>query len=433
MKLLAKTFAGSILGIIAFISLGSCSDDQVEPAGNVNTSTTNKSYLIVDTDQSEYYNNQDAISAPAPGTSFYGQDAHFTGNQPSYTNNNDGTISDNVTELMWQQSADQNSNGTIDVDDKLTYSEALARAESFSLAGYEDWRLPTIKELFSLIIFSGLDPSGVQNPTESQLIPFINTDFFDIAYGDTDAGERIIDAQFATKTLYTGTIFMGEEGMFGVNFADGRIKGYPTGPMPGQTEGKLFYVLYVRGNPDYGVNDFTDNGDGTISDKATGLMWSENDNDSDLNWEDALSWVQQMNNADYMGYEDWRLPDIKELQSIVDYSRSPSTTNSASIDPLFSCSGLINEGGSEDFPFYWSGTTHANLVNGSNAAYISFGRALGWMQDPFQNYQLMDVHGAGAQRSDPKTGNATDYPYGHGPQGDVIRINNYVRLVRNIQ
>ena len=42
-----------------------------------------------------------------------------------------------------------------------------------------------------------------------------------------------------------------------------------------------------------------------------------------------------------------------------------------------------------------------------------------------------DVHGAGAQRSDPKTGSADDYPYGHGPQGDAIRIQNFVRLVRN--
>ena len=42
----------------------------------------------------------------------------------------------------------------------------------------------------------------------------------------------------------------------------------------------------------------------------------------------------------------------------------------------------------------------------------------------------MDVHGAGAQRSDPKTGNAGDYPQGHGPQGDVIRIDNYARCVR---
>ena len=43
----------------------------------------------------------------------------------------------------------------------------------------------------------------------------------------------------------------------------------------------------------------------------------------------------------------------------------------------------------------------------------------------------MDVHGAGCQRSDPKVGDPANYPYGHGPQGDVIRIYNYVRCVRD--
>jgi hypothetical protein len=44
-----------------------------------------------------------------------------------------------------------------------------------------------------------------------------------------------------------------------------------------------------------------------------------------------------------------------------------------------------------------------------------------------------DVHGAGAQRSDPKSGNPADYPTGHGPQGDVVRIYNYVRPVRDTE
>jgi hypothetical protein len=42
----------------------------------------------------------------------------------------------------------------------------------------------------------------------------------------------------------------------------------------------------------------------------------------------------------------------------------------------------------------------------------------------------VDVHGAGAQRSDPKAGDPKQFPHGRGPQGDVIRIFNYVRLVR---
>ena len=47
---------------------------------------------------------------------------------------------------------------------------------------------------------------------------------------------------------------------------------------------------------------------------------------------------------------------------------------------------------------------------------------------------VIDVHGAGCQRSDPKDGDPEDYPsWGHGPQGDVQRVFNYVRLVRDIQ
>jgi hypothetical protein len=219
----------------------------------------------------------------------------------------------------------------------------------------------------------------------------------------------------------------GDFTVFGVNFADGRIKGYGA-TMRGNQE-KTFEVRYVRGNLEYGENVFEDNGDGTIIDHATGLMWLKNDSGKGMTWEDALAWVQQKNNENYLGYNDWWLPNAKELQSIVDYTRSPSTTGSAAIDPLFSVTSIVNEAGQTDYPFYWSSTTHAHQLagqDGKNAAYVAFGRAMGYM-----NGQWMDVHGSGAQRSDPKTGNPEDYPYGRGPQGDDIHIYNYVRLVRN--
>ncbi|PIV81130.1 hypothetical protein COW53_06090 [bacterium CG17_big_fil_post_rev_8_21_14_2_50_64_8] len=46
-------------------------------------------------------------------------------------------------------------------------------------------------------------------------------------------------------------------------------------------------------------------------------------------------------------------------------------------------------------------------------------------------FNCWDVHGAGCQRSDPKDGDPADWPLGHGPQGDVIRILNFVRCVRS--
>lgn len=212
--------------------------------------------------------------------------------------------------------------------------------------------------------------------------------------------------------------------LFGVNFADGRIKGdglqMPFGP--GE---KTFFVMYVRGNPEYGINNFVDNGDSTITDNATGLMWMQNDSKTAMNWANALSYAE---NLEFAGHTDWRLPDAKELQSIVDYTRSPGTTNSAAIDPLFNCTQIVNEAGLPDYGYYLSSTTHSNWsdVAGGFAAYVSFDRAMGYMGS------WQDVHGTGAQRSDPKLGSPEDFPTGHGPQGDAIRIINYVRCVRTI-
>ncbi|MBL1214363.1 MAG: DUF1566 domain-containing protein [Ignavibacteriae bacterium] len=278
----------------------------------------------------------------------------------------------------------------------MTFSEAVAGAAAFNLAGHDDWRLPTIKELYSLIIFSGIDPSGYEGTATEGLVPFINTDYFDFAYGDTDAGERIIDAQFATSSMYVDGQLL-----FGVNFADGRIKGYGL-QMPFGPGEKTFFVFYVRGNATYGINNFSNNGDGTISDNATGLMWMQNDSQSGMNWEDALSFAE---NLDFAGYSDWRLPNVKELQSIVDYTCSPGTTNSAAIDPLFNSTQITNEAGEADYPSYWSGTTHAkwSIVSGGFASYVSFGRAM----DYIGNWQ--DVHGAGAQRSDLKIGDPSEF------------------------
>jgi len=287
--------------------------------------------------------------------------------------------------------------------------------------------------LYSLILFSGIDPSGWDGTDTDLLTPFIDTNYFEFEYGDESVGDRIIDAQYWSSTAYVSTTMNSDETAFGVNFADGRIKGYPSGPLgpPGQEMLMTSFVKYVRGSSEYGVNDFIDNEDGTVMDQATGLMWQQGDSETGLNWEEALNWVQQKNAENYLGYNDWRLPNAKELQSILDYSRSPSTTNSATINSLFTCTVITDEGGESNYPFYWAGTTHENMSGGRYAVYVCFGDALGWMQPPTGgDYVLMDVHGAGAQRSDPKSGDATDYPYGHGPQGDVIRINNYVRFVR---
>ena len=377
-----------------------------------NESSSDYSYAIIDTGQTYCYDEDGTIICPEEDDDYFGQDANYRGITPDYEDNGDGTVTDHSTGLMWQQSTNE----------KVTHEEAVNDADEFELAGHDDWRLPTIKELYSLINFDGETGSSVLNAK-----PYIDIYYFEFGYGNILAGERYIDAQYWSSTEYVSTTMDGDDTVFGVNFADGRIKGYPK-KMHDDTDKDMF-VRYVRGNKDYGKNLFMDNNDSTITDNATGLMWSQKDSGKGMDWKEALEWVQKKNAENYLGYDDWRLPNAKELQNIVDYTRAPDTSDSAAINPIFNITRLDDD----EYPYYWTSTSHLDgIQEGDYAVYISFGEAQGYMEtEPrSSDYELMDVHGAGAQRSDPKYGDADDYPNGHGPQGDVIRINNYIRLVR---
>lgn len=367
-----------------------------------------RTYPIVDTGQQHFFSDRIQLKTlPRDGEKFYGQDAQFNINPPRYQNNNDGTITDMITGLMWKKS----------IHSQKTFRQAQSMASSIKTGGYTDWRLPTLKELYSLIDFNGC-------VTTKKPIPYINTKYFDFTWGNENGNNgRLIDAQFWSATQYVGKTMNDNATTFGVNFADGRIKGYPT-------HRKHSFVRYVRGNPDYGKNNFIDNHDGSISDIATGLMWAKVDSKRTMNWEAALKYATHLKLA---GHADWRLPNAKELQSIVDYSRAPDASSSskrtAAIDPIFSITQTES--------YFWTSTTHLDGVRYyDRAVYLAFGQAMGYFSPPHRNQskKYINVHGAGAQRSDPKSGNpkSSKYASGFGPQGDDIRINNYVRVVRNI-
>ena len=375
------------LGVIC-LSLIAAATTSGQPSGP-------PTYCIVDTAQVHCFSDRgQLLKAPRPGEAFFGQDACYRSCPPKYRDNGDGTISDLNTGLMWQK--------TPDLKNKSTFDRAVAGARSFRLAGYDDWRLPTIKELYSLIDFNGCVHSRTPQP-------YIDTEYFDFAFGDTSR-ERIIDAQYWSSTEYGGTVMDGRRAVFGVNFADGRIKGYP--PVTPRGEMPRF-VRYVRGNPRYGKNQLVDNQDGTISDLATGLMWTQTDSGKPLDWQHALAWAEGLQTA---GRDDWRLPNAKELQSIVDYTRAPDAAapgkRGPAVDPIFQVT--------ETESYYWSSTTHLDGPRlGDRAVYVVFGRAVGIMPDRRTGRtRPMNVHGAGAQRSDPKSGDPADFRQGMGPQGD---------------
>lgn len=81
---------------------------------------------------------------------------------------------------------------------------------------------------------------------------------------------------------------------------------------------------------------FSDNGDGTVSDNFTGLIWLKNANcGGPMEWVNAISYCNSLSNgqcglSDGSSPGDWRLPNVKELQSLIDYGfYSPALSNAA--------------------------------------------------------------------------------------------------------
>ncbi len=67
---------------------------------------------------------------------------------------------------------------------------------------------------------------------------------------------------------------------------------------------------------------FVDNGDGTVTDHETQLMWKQTDSYQDtskwLNWFDSLSYIRDLNNSKFAGFDNWRLPTLDEAEGLYD-------------------------------------------------------------------------------------------------------------------
>jgi Protein of unknown function (DUF1566) len=114
-----------------------------------------------------------------------------------------------------------------------------------------------------------------------------------------------------------------------------------------------------------GPLSYTDNGDGTVTDNRTGLTWEKKTDDNVAThyiWSGALDYVAALNAMNFAGHNDWRLPNIKELLSIVDYGRS-----NPAIDPIFGPTA-----GGSNRAAYWSSTSWATFYPEVNAWGVEF-------------------------------------------------------------
>ncbi|MCP4361435.1 MAG: DUF1566 domain-containing protein [Chloroflexi bacterium] len=252
-------------------------------------------------------------------TNTFGEDSDYSINPPTYTDNGD-TVTDEVTGLIWQKN---------EVLTTTTNVAANAYCDTLSLGSYSDWRLPASHELYSLVDFSTSNP-----PLNSTT--FTNTVSADYWWSSTQKAD-------------------GTSNYWAVNSGGG------LGPKPeSEAQTHDFYVRCVRDDLSSAVSpSFTDNGDETVTENNTSLMWQQ-DGTSSMTWEAALTQCEDLTLA---GYEDWRLPNIKEIRSISDddnlYHPSVSTT-------YFT----LTETYSKTTTIYWSSTTRENKT--TQAWFVDF-------------------------------------------------------------
>ena len=259
-----------------------------------------RAYTLPDTGQTQCFDNSEsAIPCPARGVPFYGQDGSFRGPQPKYQDNANGTAKDLITGLTWQ------TTGASGVDGK-TWDEAATACQTLSLGGVTGWRLPTEQELLSIVNY------GPYN------------------WATTLPGPDPDGAPYWSSTSVAG----GSDEAWTVEYSAGnQARNFKTDALS---------VRCVSGTPLPGPN-LTDKNNGTVTDSSTGLMWEKTASTSTANWEGALDYCTKQTTG---GHKDWRLPNQRELLSIMDFSLSGLKLN-----PVFNNPGIM-----------WTSTSGGNRV-----------------------------------------------------------------------
>ncbi len=273
---------------------------------------------IPDTGQSKCYDNTQEIPCPQEGQPFYGQDGNYTINPPSYTkldtSGNDlpddaaswVMVRDNVTGLIWEvknnKDGSQDYTNPNDADNIYTWYDSnpatnggyagtpgegtdtedfINALNATNFGGHSDWRMPNNKDIHSIFDYRYNNP--------------VNPDYF-----PNTLQNYWSSTSYAYDKNMAWRVSVGGDGVFYNNY-----KSYSCS------------VRAVRGGQPLSLYQLIDNGDGTVTDINTGLMWQQTTSFYKT-WANAISYCDALSLA---GYSDWRMPSIKELHSIADNSK----------------------------------------------------------------------------------------------------------------
>lgn len=266
-------------------------------------------------------------------------------------------VTDNLTGLMWRRTP-------INVNPGLTaipWSTALSVADSSSLCGYSDWRLPNRTELMSLVDYSQKSPalpaghpftevkhamldvpavywtSTSVNATTAMLVHF--------AYGRYETDFKNTDGNiWLIRTAGTGSIALPQTGQvvsYGTgSFDDGGLRRGAAWPDPR-------FVAGTGAEAD------------CATDTLTRLTWVKAPASTLLTWQEALDGADALN---LCGHSDWRLPNVKEMESL---SHAGVAGETSCGGPCTSLAAWLNTQAFSNLQadFYWTSTTYSTTTS----------------------------------------------------------------------
>ncbi len=308
---------------------------------------------------------------------------------PRFTDKGDQTVLDNLTGLVWAKDGNVMKTrdpgfdtDSTDGDGKVYWQHALDYIKKLNYEnylGHNDWRLPNIIELESLV------HAGQSNTAywlSLQGFSNVQADYYWSSstyahYSDlvwiVYVYDGIVDYYGKYSNYYVWPVRSGQSGSLGSSIISlprtGQTTCYndsgATIACTGTGQDGELQMGAVWPNP-----RFTDKGDQTVMDNLTGLIWTKDGKTPGQatcgpseykTWQEALDYVKCLNTNNYLGHNDWRLPNRKELDSLVHAGQSNITT-------WLSLQGFSNV----QAYYYWSSSTYANITDFAWVVYMSF-------------------------------------------------------------